>query len=106
MRSKKETKFCKRVSCPPAELLLAFQAEELEPVDYRDIAKHLAECEFCDSELRFLVAHPPLEEACQEIEMPFPMRQLAEAILKRKYLNADFLTEISGDQETLPVGKA
>jgi hypothetical protein len=105
MRAKKEPQFCKRVSCPPGELLMAFHAEELDAPEQRDIAKHLQECEFCDSELRFLVAFPPGEEACQETEMPFPLRQLAEALLKRKYLNPDFLSELGDDKETLPLGK-
>jgi hypothetical protein len=105
MRSETKFLFRKREACPSAEVLLAFQINELSTDEKVEIDAHLRECEFCGAELLFLAAYPPAEENCQIAEIPFPLRQLAEALLTRKYLDSESLTEMFADTEPISVSE-
>ena len=52
--------FCKRRTCPSAELLLLYHDAVLARTFARELAAHLAECDFCAAELYLLTKFPPL----------------------------------------------
>lgn len=88
MVSIKMITFCKSVNCPSSEKLLAFQANKISVRDSQKIRKHLSECEFCATEVEFYARYPQSEEPVKTSEIPFPLYQLAEALLSKK--NNDF----------------
>jgi hypothetical protein len=51
--------FCKRKTCPSAEMLLLYHDGVLASAFEREIAAHLAACDFCDAELYLLTKFPP-----------------------------------------------
>ena len=51
--------FSKTLLCPSSEELLSFIVARLSPNERCNLAAHLAECSFCDAELRFLSKYPP-----------------------------------------------
>jgi hypothetical protein len=44
--------------------------------------RHLSACEFCVSEVEFYSNFPPAEEPVQTPEIPRPLYELAESLLK------------------------
>ena len=52
--------FRKRQTCPSAEMLLLYHDMVLARTFAREVAAHLAECDFCDAELYLLSKFPPL----------------------------------------------
>ncbi len=44
--------------------------------------RHLSACEFCVSEVEFYSIFPPGEESVQTPEIPGPLFELAESLLK------------------------
>jgi hypothetical protein len=60
MGSHSTATFCKRKACPSAELLLLYHDAVLARTFAREVAAHLAECDFCDAELYLLGKFPPL----------------------------------------------
>ena len=75
--------FCKSGTCPSAETLLRYDGSDLSLAEMMNVSAHLAECEFCSTELYFLTSFPLSEEpVCgQAPKMPFALKQLAEALL-------------------------
>lgn len=51
--------FCKRKTCPSAEMLLLYHDGVLASAFEREIAAHLGECDFCGAELHLLTKFPP-----------------------------------------------
>ena len=51
--------FCKRKTCPSAEMLLLYHDGVLASAFEREIAAHLAECDVCGAELQLLTKFPP-----------------------------------------------
>ena len=77
--------FVKRLDCPSSEVLLAYAAESVAGLRREGIKLHLAHCDFCDAELRFLKQHPPAaEEAFVPARRPRSLLLLAEQSLPRK----------------------
>jgi hypothetical protein len=59
--------------------------------------RHLSACEFCVSEVEFYSNFPPAEEAVQTPEIPGPLFELAESLLKKDLENESrMLSEIDG----------
>lgn len=83
MPGKTVAEFCKSGICPSAETLLRFDGSELFLAEMMTVSAHLAECEFCSTELYFLTSFPLNEKTdCgQTPKMPFALNQLAEALL-------------------------
>lgn len=79
--------FCKNEDCPSSNELLAYQNGDLTKTPSREIGRHLASCEFCDAEVGFYSNYPQTaEDTAAEIgEIPAPLFELAEALLKRKH---------------------
>jgi hypothetical protein len=76
--------FVKTKECPSSERLLAFQAGEVVEV-LDSIEQHLEVCEFCLAEVDFYEVFPPMEEEQVEAgQIPEPLRQLAEALLRKR----------------------
>jgi hypothetical protein len=85
--------FYKSKSCPSANTLLSFAANETtDKIEWNSVSKHLSKCEFCSAELHLLALYPPdlekvLEEKVLISEMPFQLRQLAETALSDEQRN-------------------
>ena len=78
------TGFCKNEDCPSSHELLCFQNGDLSRTRGSEIRKHMAACEFCSAEVEFY-SHYPQEEGSSEItEIPAPLFELAEALLKNR----------------------
>jgi hypothetical protein len=84
----KMSNFCKNGSCPDSHDLLAFQNGDLEVADSVELRAHLAECEFCSAEVEFYSHYPQPEESVESPEMPKPLAELAEALLKKDRENS------------------
>ena len=88
------TTFCKHEDCPSSNELLDFQRGEISRPRKAEIGSHLETCEFCDTEVEFYT-HFPLEENGTEtaglVEIPAPLYQLAEALLKKKHADSSSL---------------
>lgn len=79
--------FAKNEDCPASVDLLAFQNGDIPVSESRDIRRHLAECEFCASEVEFYSHYPQPTgptETTPPAEIPPSLFQLAEAILKKR----------------------
>src|ERR1700682_5702730 len=75
--------FCKTAGCPTTHTLLAFRRADIGPADQAFIESHLASCDICGAELQLLSRYRIEAEEYSFVEMPVPLRQLAEALLKR-----------------------
>lgn len=79
--------FRKQEDCPTSQLLLAYQLGDLKSADSRVIGAHLSACEFCTSEVAFYEHYPvskDADESPEQVTMPKPLFELAEALLNRK----------------------
>ena len=81
MCSLNTARFCKQITCPPAETLLLCHETKLMPEEHEQIAAHLAACDFCGAELQLLVRHPPTDVAYVKTQIPDHLRLLAEELL-------------------------
>jgi hypothetical protein len=77
--------FCKNEDCPSSHELLGYQTGDLPRPRSTEISIHMRRCEFCSAEVEFY-SHYPQEEGANEItEIPAPLFQLAEALLKNRH---------------------
>ncbi len=91
MRVGSQTKFCKRVACPSAEVLLSYQTGRLGKEQKTRVVLHLNQCDFCRAELHFLSHEKIADAPCtQTAEVPAHLRQLVEAVLNHTRLNKSF----------------
>ncbi|MFL6373858.1 MAG: hypothetical protein ACJ73D_04240 [Pyrinomonadaceae bacterium] len=90
--------FLKREECPSSFELVAFQKGELSRQRGTEVRRHLASCEFCDAEVDFYEEYP-LEEIGAEAaaEIPAPLFELAEALLKGKHSDGAALNALLRD---------
>ena len=90
--------FIKREDCPSSFELVAFQNGELSRPRGLDIRRHLGSCDFCNAEVEFY-EHYPMEE--HEVEapsqIPEPLFELAEALLKGKHSDGVALNALLRD---------
>jgi len=76
--------FRKTAACPASWTLLSYRSQKLSPEIAALVRKHLADCEFCNAELRLLAHHRPLAgRRPQTPEIPTNLRILAESLLSR-----------------------
>lgn len=78
------TTFRKKENCPASTLLLAFQRCEAAANQSLSVMRHLSACEFCVSEVEFYSKFPPGEETIQTPQIPEPLFELAESLLKNE----------------------
>ena len=80
--------FQKREDCPTSQVLLAYQLGDMEGGEGRAVGKHLAACEFCSAEVDFYERYPQraeeTEDTADEVSIPEPLYELAEALLNKK----------------------
>lgn len=80
----KMNNFRKSATCPVSSDLLAFQKGEISDRESERITVHLRFCEFCMAEVEFYGRYPQAEELVEKAEIPRPLYELAEALLKKK----------------------
>jgi hypothetical protein len=98
--------FCKSGVCPSAESLLAFADAELTQTEMFYISAHLSLCDFCSAELHFLTSFPQSEAKCEKAEIPFALKQLAEALLCGARTEFQLLEELISNTEQLTLKNA
>lgn len=98
--------FCKGSNCPSSQNLLAFQAGEASEKEAQTVRKHLAICEFCAAEIEFYAHYPQSEETIAEVEIPLPLYELAEALLRNKHKDFKLLNKLLSESDNLILEKA
>lgn len=78
--------FCKNEDCPHSTELLAFENGDLERLRAGEVRSHLKTCEFCEAEVEFYATYPQAQEetAAEPSEIPAPLFELAESLLKNR----------------------
>ena len=72
--------FCKRISCPSSQTLLAFRRSRLGCGEKTYVEGHLDSCDFCSAELQLLKRHRYEAEESKVVEIPSNVRRLAESL--------------------------
>ncbi|MCW5960776.1 MAG: hypothetical protein KIS76_11500 [Pyrinomonadaceae bacterium] len=106
MFSLKMITFCKSVNCPSSESLLAYLDEEWSANKGKEIEVHLSDCEFCSAEVDFYRNYPQSNEAVAAVEIPVPLRQLAEALLADRHKDHSLLNSLLNVDDSLLLKKA
>jgi len=101
MFSSKMTGFCKNEDCPSSNELLEFQNGDLTRLRGGEINKHLVSCEFCSAEVAFYTHYPQEEGLSEATEIPAPLFELAEALLKNRYADSRSLNALLRENEDL-----
>ena len=103
MISIKMPNFCKNEDCPSSQQLLEFQSGDLSRTRGIEIRKHLKSCEFCSAEVEFYSHYPQAEGASETADIPAPLFELAEALLKNRYADSTSLNALLRENEELLV---
>ncbi len=101
MFSSMTTGFRKSEDCPSSQELLAFENGELAHSREQAISEHLIACEFCEAEVEFYSRFPQEDTAVEinpQVEIPAPLFQLAEALLKKHHTDAKSLNVLLTDK--------
>lgn len=109
MFSIKTSGFYKNENCPTSHELLEFQNGEMESAAGTEIRFHLASCEFCSAEVEFYFHYPqtdPATESAEVAQIPAPLFELAEALLKNRHTDASSLNALIKDKKSLVLDKA
>jgi len=96
--------FCKHEACPSSQELLEFQKGDLSRTRAAEVRKHLAACEFCESEVRFYSHYPQDDLGGNDphaSEIPAPLFELAEALLKNRGSDSTSLNTLLRETEEL-----
>ncbi len=97
--------FCKSEECPSSHELLEFQNGDLPRTRGGEIRKHLVSCEFCSAEVEFYSHYPQEEgvvsETTEGTEIPAPLFELAEALLKNRYADSSSLNVLLRENDEL-----
>ena len=89
------TTFQKKENCPTSTMLLSFQRCEVTAKQSLSVMRHLSACEFCVSEVEFYSNFPPDEELVSAPEIPGPLLELAESLMKKDpEIGSQILSEI------------
>jgi hypothetical protein len=97
--------FRKNENCPSSFQLLAFQRESLVTGGGDSIRGHLAACEFCSAEVEFYTHYPQAEENVEAVEIPVPLFELAQALLRNQHKDFSMLDSLLGENEGLTLEK-
>ena len=103
MMSTKMSGFFKSEECPSSNELLEYQKGEVPIGKYGSIRRHLSSCDFCSAEVEFYIHFPQEEFAAEpeDVEIPAPLFQLAEALLKRRHIDMGALDLLLMQNEEL-----
>lgn len=78
--------FLKTTSCPSSNLLLSYRNKCLSAEVELLIRHHLAECDFCGSEIPLLAHYiPPQRDEAKPVEIPMNLRILAESLFAQSF---------------------
>lgn len=103
MAPTKPSGFFKDEDCPSSNELLDYQTGDVLPAIDDDIRNHLESCEFCSAELEFY-SHYPQEEGFSEVaEIPAPLFELAEALLRNRSADTRSLNALFRESEELAI---
>lgn len=97
--------FRKNENCPSSYNLLAFQSGDLLNKGGDSIRLHLATCEFCSAEVEFYAHYPQADDLVEAAEIPVPLFELAEALLRNKHKDFSMLNSLLGENEGLTLEK-
>ncbi len=100
--------FYKNETCPTSHELLEFQNGESDPTGGREIRVHLSSCEFCSAEVEFYSHYPHADatpEPTEAAQIPAPLFELAEALLKNRQADASSLNALLKDKKGLVMDK-
>jgi hypothetical protein len=88
--------FCKSEACPSSNELLEFQNSDLSRYRAGEIARHLENCEFCEAEVEFYsdYAQELEDPRVETAEIPAPLFELAEALLKNRHTDLSSLNSL------------
>jgi anti-sigma factor RsiW len=86
--------FLKRASCPSSQELLGYHLSSLTDEQRSRVQAHLLSCDFCNAELQLLTRHRVEVEEDALVEMPAPLRRLAEPLLRRSAAAFGELSEL------------
>lgn len=98
--------FRKNENCPSSYHLLAFQNGDNANKGNESIRTHLESCEFCSAEVEFYAHYPQAEEQIEAAEIPVPLFELAEALLRNRHKDFSMLDNMLGENEGLTLKKA
>ncbi|MDQ6786580.1 MAG: hypothetical protein M3033_07145 [Acidobacteriota bacterium] len=102
MFSLKMITFCKSADCPTSQELLAFQNNAADSGrESLEIRRHLAVCEFCASEVEFYAHYPQAEEKVGKVEIPLPLKELAQALLSNEHKDFSSLNDLLSENENV-----
>lgn len=104
MFTAKSVNFCKNEDCPSSDELLDFQNGDLMRERAVDIRIHMATCEFCTAEAEFYSHYPQSvydEVTTEASEIPAPLFELAEALLKNRNYDPRALNALLRETEEL-----
>jgi hypothetical protein len=106
MLTRKMLTFCKNEDCPSSYDIVSFQNGELSQKRSRIVRTHLASCEFCAAEAEFYSSFPQLhDESVQTAEIPGPLYELAEALLKNRHRDSAALNALLDGKTNLVLDK-
>lgn len=91
---KKMTGFYKNENCPTSHELLGYEKGELVQPQAAEVRRHIATCEFCAAEVDFYSRYPQAEGTAEPAEIPAPLYELAEAILKKRHADSASLNSL------------
>lgn len=108
MVSSKMTGFFKNEDCPSSNELLEYQNGDLPRTRGSEIGRHLGICDFCEAEVEFYSIYPQSrDENTTEIgEIPAPLFELAEALLKNRHGDTGSLNSLLKEKSDLVMDKA
>jgi len=101
--------FYKNETCPTSHDLLEYQNGEIDSATGREVRMHLSSCEFCSAEVEFYSHYPqtePTQEPARAAEIPAPLFELAEALLKNRHADASSLNSLLKERKGLVLDKA
>ena len=100
--------FCKNEDCPSSNELLEFQVGELPSGRSSEVRRHLGTCEFCEAEVEFYTHYPQEEvlfDSTENTEIPAPLFELAEALLKNRNGDSNSLNDLLREKDGLLLDK-
>jgi hypothetical protein len=106
MNSSMTAGFCKNEDCPSSDELLCFQTGDLSLGRGSEVRKHLSSCEFCEAEVEFYSHYPPDESSSEVTQIPAPLFELAEALLKNRHAGSSSLYSLFNEQGEILTDKS
>lgn len=100
--------FRKNEDCPSSYELLAFEKGDLGGPRGGEVRRHLANCDFCESEVDFYSHYPQAEAGSEPVEsgeIPAPLFELAEALLRSRHGDSTSLNSLLREKDGLVADK-